>query len=221
MGANVSTDMSATLTEFADTSINDMNKQKYTVCLDESLRKDTILIPEDTEDIHIQSDILHATVESNNIMVNDKALSSTSDKSTLICEEELYMDNNNDGPASNTRYGSGKHWKRNMKKKQQKLDAAKRIQNGDTGSKINTNLNERTMDQRREQIRPIIDKLTELQMNMSYPAIRELYKILNQFIKSGEDIKFKISFPEFSRKIRGELSNAPYIPCWVKLELDE
>jgi hypothetical protein len=39
-------------------------------------------------------------------------------------------------------------------------------------------------------------------------------------VKTGEDTKIKIPFPEFSRKIKGELSNAPYIPCWVKLEMD-
>jgi len=226
MGANVSTDMSATLTEFAHTDANDTNKQKSTIYLDESLRKETILIPEDIEDIHIQSDILSTVTETQDNTVNDnKALSASSDNTLLICEEEVCSGDNNNGPASNTRYGNGKHWKRNMKKHQQKLDAAKRNEVGDIGSKnknnTNINPNERTQEQRREQIRPIIDKLTELQMNMSYPAIRELYKILNQFIKSGEDIKFKISFPEFSRKIRGELSNAPYIPCWVKLELDE
>ena len=79
---------------------------------------------------------------------------------------------------------------------------------------------ERTIEQRRDQIRPIIDKLTELQMNVSYPAIRELYKQLSQFVRTGEDAKIKIAFPEFSRKIKGELSNAPYIPCWVKLEME-
>ena len=79
---------------------------------------------------------------------------------------------------------------------------------------------ERTIEQRREQVRPIIDRLTELQMNVSYPAIRELYKQLSQFIKTGEDAKIKIPFPEFSRKIKGELSNAPYIPCWVRLEME-
>ena len=79
---------------------------------------------------------------------------------------------------------------------------------------------ERTIEQRREQVRPIIDKLTELQMNVSYPAIRELYKKLSEFIRTGEDVKIKIPFPEFSRRIKGELSNAPYIPCWVKLEME-
>jgi hypothetical protein len=107
-------------------------------------------------------------------------------------------------------YGRGKHWKRNMKKKQAAAAAA-------IATPAQT---ERTIEQRREQVRPIIDKLTELQMNISYPAIRELYKQLNQFVKTGEDAKIKIAFPEFSRKIKGELSNAPYIPCWVKLEMD-
>jgi hypothetical protein len=79
---------------------------------------------------------------------------------------------------------------------------------------------ERTIEQRREQVRPIVDKLMELQMNVSYPAIRELYKQLSHFVKTGEDTKIKIAFPEFSRKIKGELSNAPYIPCWVKLEME-
>ena len=232
MGANVSTDLSATLTEFAHTDDNVTKNQKPTVYLDDSLRKETILIPEDIEDIHIQSDILPIVTDTNDVTYNHNNISSlNSETAALICEEEVYSgDNNsnsnnnsnkNDGPASNTRYGNGKHWKRNMKKQQQKLEAAKRNQDNNPNPNPNPNPNERTQEQRREQIRPIIDKLTELQMNMSYPAIRELYKILNQFIKSGEDTKFKILFPEFSRKIRGELSNAPYIPCWVKLELDE
>jgi hypothetical protein len=115
-----------------------------------------------------------------------------------------------DAPANNTRYGKGKHWKKNLKKK----NAA------DGGAVAGAMPTERTIDQRREQIRPIIDKLTELQMNVSYPAIRELYKQLNHFVKTGEDAKIKIPFPEFSRRIKGELSNATYIPCWVKLEVD-
>jgi hypothetical protein len=225
MGANVSTDLSATLTEFAHNDDNITNNQKPTVYLDDSLRKETILIPEDIEDIHIQSDILPIVADTNDV-TNNHISSSKSETAPLICESDADADaysgdNNNNGPASNTRYGNGKHWKRNMKKQQQKLEAAKRNQANNSNSNSNSNPNERTQEQRRAQIRPIIDKLTELQMNMSYPAIRELYKILNQFIKSGEDTKFKILFPEFSRKIRGELSNAPYIPCWVKLEIDD
>jgi hypothetical protein len=147
---------------------------------EDKLRQEVVLVPEDLADIHIEAAV--------------DATAAAADA---------------DAPANHTRYGKGKHWKRNLKK-------------GAAAASANTIpfQTERTIEQRREQVRPIIDKLTELQMNVSYPAIRELYKQLSQFIKTGEDMKIKIPFPEFSRKIKGELSNAPYIPCWVKLEME-
>ncbi len=153
---------------------------------EDNWRTESILIPEDMTDIHIEAAAL----------ADDSAEATTA---------------NADTPADNTRYGKGKHWKRNMKKRQNTQDTV-------AGTiPIQT---ERTIEQRREQVRPIIDKLTELQMNISYPAIRELYKQLNHFVKTGEDTKIKIAFPEFSRKIKGELSNATYKQCWVKLEME-
>jgi len=151
---------------------------------EDKLRQESILIPEDTEDIHIQSEATATAV------------------GATAADTGADMD-----PTNN--YGRGKHWKRNLKKKQQQQQTT-----------VVTHATERTIEQRREQVRPIVDKLTELQMNVSYPAIRELYKQISHFIKTGEDTKIKIAFPEFSRKIKGELSNAPYIPCWVKLEMD-
>lgn len=153
---------------------------------EDNWRTESILIPEDMTDIHIEA----------------AALADDSVEATTA---------NADTPADNTRYGKGKHWKRNMKKRQNTQDTV-------AGTiPVQT---ERTIEQRREQVRPIIDKLTELHMNISYPAIRELYKQLNQFVKTGEDAKIKIAFPEFSRKIKGELSNATYKQCWVKLEME-
>ena len=176
------------------------------------LRNETILIPEDLEDIHIESSVM------TDIPVSTKKGQSQSSVVTpdlLICEiSDASHGEGGDCPASNTRYGKGKHWKKNQKK--QELNRL-----GKKGGGIQSeNPSERTQEQRRAQVRPIINKLTDLQMNMSYPAIRELYKVLNHFIKTGEDTKIKIPFPEFSRKIKCELSNAPYISCWVKLEVD-
>lgn len=176
------------------------------------LRNETILIPEDLEDIHIESSVM------TDIPVSTKKgqlQSSVATPDLLICEiSDASHGEGGDCPASNTRYGKGKHWKKNQKK--QELNRL-----GKKGGGIQSeNPSERTQEQRRAQVRPIINKLTDLQMNMSYPAIRELYKVLNHFIKTGEDTKIKIPFPEFSRKIKGELSNAPYISCWVKLEVD-
>ena len=159
------------------------------VTFEDKLRQEVLLIPEDIQDIHIQA----------------PSQGSTADASAAVAGAA--DDDDTTTPANNTRYGKGKHWKKNMKKKQAAT----------TTIPIQT---ERTIEQRREQIRPIVEKLTELQMNVSYPAIRELYKQLSQFVRTGEDAKIKIAFPEFSRKIKGELSNAPYIPCWVKLEME-
>lgn len=160
---------------------------------EDNWRTESILIPEDMTDIHIEAAALEGDVTETNV--------GTSASTTTA---------NADTPADNTRYGKGKHWKRNMKKRQNTQETS-------TAVPIQT---ERTIEQRREQVRPIIDKLTELQMNISYPAIRELYKQLNQFVKTGEDTKIKIAFPEFSRKIKGELTNATHKPCWVKLEME-
>ena len=199
MGANISMETRAAIVEDASSSSSPLLLPMLTPTptlhapksFEDKLRTESVLIPEDMTDIHIEAPANDAaeTATTTTAITNDTALPTT------------------DTPADNTRYGKGKHWKRNMKKKQQPAVAT-------------TASTERTIEQRREQVRPIIDKLTELQMNISYPAIRELYKQLNQFVKTGEDAKIKIAFPEFSRKIKGELSNATYKQCWVKLEME-
>jgi hypothetical protein len=193
MGSSLSMDVSAIVA--TDTKVEaTATATAPDTQFEDALRQEVLLVPEDMEDIHIQASPATTAVT----------------EATDAATDTDAADANADTPANNTRNGNaaaagkGKHWKRNLKKKQQ----------------IEQKATERTQEQRREQIRPIIDKLTELQMNASYHAIRELHKVLNQFVKTGEDTKFKIPFPEFSRKIKGELSNAPYIPCWVKLEMD-
>ena len=191
MGTNISMDTRATIVEDASSSplLLPMLTPPPTIhapkSFEDNWRTESVLIPEDMTDIHIEATALAADTET---------------QST-------------EPPADNTSYGKGKHWKRNMKKKQNTQEAS-----GGAGTiPIQT---ERTVEQRREQVRPIIDKLTELHMNISYPAIRELYKQLNHFVKTGDDAKIKIAFPEFSRKIKGELTNAIHKQCWVKLEIE-
>jgi hypothetical protein len=191
MGANISMDISAGLAPAADATNTNDTTAAQSLAFEDKLRQEVILVPEDLADIHIQaSDTADADADADAEAAAEAA----------------------DAPANHTRYGKGKHWKKNLKKKQG-ADAAA----ANTVPPIQT---ERTIEQRREQVRPIIDKLTELQMNVSYPAIRELYKKLSEFIRTGEDAKIKIPFPEFSRKIKGELTNATYKPCWVKLEME-
>lgn len=200
MGANISMDARASIVDDASLSPTPLPSQ-LPASFEDKLRLESLLIPEDIEDIHIQATTAAPAPAHEQDVEHDSDLSFID----AVSAKET------DTPADNTRYGKGKHWKRNLKKKQYAQGA---------GANLVPVQTERTQEQRRGQIRPIIDKLTELQMNVSYPAIRELYKQLNQFVKTGEDAKIKIPFPEFSRKIKGELSNAPYIPCWVKLEME-
>ena len=160
---------------------------------EDKLRQEVVLVPEDLTDIYIEASATDA----------DTAATDTAAAATTATDTT-------DTPSKSVVAGRNPR-KKNLKKKAQAQAAA-----------ANTVPvpSERTIEQRREQVRPIIDRLTELQMNVSYPAIRELYKQLSHFIKTGEDAKIKIPFPEFSRRIKGELTNATYKPCWVKLEMD-
>ena len=191
MGANLSMDISAALPSTAPGSsplllpmLTPTPEIHAPLSIQDKTRLDTLLIPEDLVDIHIEGAAAAAAA----------AVSEAAEGATL---------------AENGSGGDNKRRKRHGKKKQ----------NETTTTTVPIQI-ERTIEQRREQVRPIIDKLTELQMNISYPAIRELYKQLNQFVKTGEDSKIKIQFPEFSRRIKGELTNAVYKPCWVKLEME-
>ena len=186
-GIEIEDPLSVGSTETTTTTTSTTKTTTGVASFEDKLRQEVLVIPEDIQDIHIEAPS----------PLHDSAMDATA-----IDDDDAMT------PANNTRYGKGKHWKKNLKKKQAASATVVPI------------ATERTIEQRRDQIRPIIDKLTELQMNVSYPAIRELYKQLSHFVRTGEDAKIKIAFPEFSRKIKGELSNAPYIPCWVKLEMD-
>jgi hypothetical protein len=70
-------------------------------------------------------------------------------------------------------------------------------------------------------IKPIIQKLSELELNISYPAIKRLYVEIALHIKDGESRKINIPFPEVKRRIKGFLSGDTRKETWVKLEADE
>jgi hypothetical protein len=76
-------------------------------------------------------------------------------------------------------------------------------------------------EQRIADIKPIMQKLSELELNMSYPAIKRLYKEMAEYIKDGESRKINIPFPEVKRRIKGFLSGDTRKETWVKLEADE
>jgi anthranilate/para-aminobenzoate synthase component I len=80
---------------------------------------------------------------------------------------------------------------------------------------------QKTKEERVADIKPIIHKLNELQLNMTYEPIRKMYKKINEYIKEGESHKINIAFPEVKRRIKGFLSDDTRKETWVKLEADD
>ena len=75
----------------------------------------------------------------------------------------------------------------------------------------------RTMEERKQEARTIIDKLTELELTIVYPPIKELFTILQKYVKEGGKIQISIPFPMINRRIKGLLPDSVNEKCWVKL----
>jgi hypothetical protein len=65
---------------------------------------------------------------------------------------------------------------------------------------------ERSIDERREQVRPIFEKLSELKLTASeHDEIKQLFQIINAYIKTGEKQTINIAFPAINKRIKGAL----------------
>lgn len=80
---------------------------------------------------------------------------------------------------------------------------------------------QKTKQERSADVKPIIEKLNELELNISYPPIKRLYKEISEYVKDGESRKINIAFPEVKRRIKGFLSDDTRKETWVKLETDD
>lgn len=75
----------------------------------------------------------------------------------------------------------------------------------------------RTKEERKEEIRIIINKLSELQLTIAYEPIKELFIILQKYEKEGGKIKINIPFPMINKEIKGLLPDTVNEKCWIKL----
>jgi hypothetical protein len=76
----------------------------------------------------------------------------------------------------------------------------------------------KTKEERYSEIKPIISKLSELKMNTEYNEIKELFKIMQLYINTGENININIPFLSYNTTIKGVLNNLKNVKIWVKLE---
>ena len=74
---------------------------------------------------------------------------------------------------------------------------------------------------RRNEVRIIIDKLTELQLTIAYEPIKKLFIILQNYINNGERKNVNNPFPMISKRIKGILSDTVNEKCWIKLEHEQ
>jgi hypothetical protein len=65
---------------------------------------------------------------------------------------------------------------------------------------------ERSKEERKEQIRPIFEKLAELKLTASeHDEIKELFQIVSTYVKTGDKQTINIAFPAINKRIKGVL----------------
>jgi len=78
----------------------------------------------------------------------------------------------------------------------------------------------RTKEERKNEVKTILVKLTELELTLAYEPIKELFKIMQKYTEEGGKIKINIPFPMINRRIKGLLADSVNESCWIKLEIE-
>lgn len=64
----------------------------------------------------------------------------------------------------------------------------------------------RTLEERKAEVRKIIEKLEELHLSIDYEPIKQFYDIMFNYIRTGERIIVNIPFPQMNKRIEGVLA---------------
>lgn len=82
----------------------------------------------------------------------------------------------------------------------------------------NMDSSDRTKAERQEQVKPILEKLTELKLYASkFAAIKELMLQIKDYVANGEAKHINIVFPEFNRRIKGTLETNRWVESSIKM----
>lgn len=80
----------------------------------------------------------------------------------------------------------------------------------------------RTKEQRQTEIRPIIQKLTELHISPSkHDEIKLLFREMQRYIQDGERVELNIPFDAYNTTIEGVLATRVKERVWVKFAAKE
>lgn len=75
----------------------------------------------------------------------------------------------------------------------------------------------KSREERQAEVRPIIEKLTELNITVLEPPVKELFHNMSLFVKNGEKLKINIPYPRTNQVIEGVLHPKIGKRTWVKM----
>ena len=75
----------------------------------------------------------------------------------------------------------------------------------------------KTQEERQAEVRPIIEKLTELNITVMEPPIKDLFSKMRLFVQIGEKIEINIPYPKTNQIIEGVLHPKIGKRTWVKM----
>ena len=76
----------------------------------------------------------------------------------------------------------------------------------------------RTKEERMLETKPILEKLTELGLTLENNSeIKELFLLIQRYIKDGERIEVNIPFPSINKRIKGVLATNIREEVYVKM----
>ena len=76
----------------------------------------------------------------------------------------------------------------------------------------------RTKEERQNEIKEILSKLSEFNLNTNYEPIKKLYQKFKEYINEGNRIEVNIPFPEVNRRIKGILAISVREEVWITLK---
>lgn len=76
----------------------------------------------------------------------------------------------------------------------------------------------RTKNERQNEVKEILNKLSDFDLNMTYEPIKKLYQKFKEYIQDGNRIEVNIPFPEINRRIKGILAISVREEVWINLK---
>ena len=76
----------------------------------------------------------------------------------------------------------------------------------------------RTKEERQKEVKEILEKLSNFDLNIKYEPIKKLYGKFKEYIQEGSRIEINIPFPEINRRIKGILAISVREEVWINLK---